>query len=265
MGISILKGRGFTEQDKVGSVPVAIVNETLARRYWPNGDAVGKRIKFYGPPDKTPWLQIVGIVQDVKHELNLPVTPEYYLPHAQDSWNAMVLVAKTSVDPGSMAAPIRQQVAALDKDQPVFDVKTMQEVRAISISVYSIGSVTMTIFAVVALLLAAIGIYGVMAFAVSQRTQEIGIRMALGARALDVLKLVLRNGMFLASLGAVIGLAGALAVTRFMSSLLFGISPTDVATFALVTAGLMLVALLACYIPARRATKVDPLVALRYE
>ena len=211
-------------------------------------------------------LQIVGIIPDVKHELNSPVTPEFYLPHAQDSWNAMVvLVARTSVDPGSMAVPIRQQVLAIDKDQPLFDVKTMQEVRALSISVYSIGSATMTIFAIVALLLAAVGIYGVMAFAVSQRTQEIGIRMALGARALDVLKLVLRNGMFLASLGAAIGLAGAFAITRFMSSLLFGVSPTDIATFTLVTTGLLLVALFACYLPARRATKVDPLVALRYE
>jgi len=265
MGISILKGRGFTDQDKAGSVPVVIVNETLARKFWPAGDALGKRIRFYGPLDKAPWMQIVGIVQDVKHELNLPVAPEYYLPHSQDSWNAMVLVARTSVDPGSMAAPIRQQVLAIDKDQPVFDVKTMEEVRALSISVYSIASVTMTIFAIVALLLAAVGIYGVMAFAVSQRTQEIGIRMALGARALDVLKMVLRNGMFLAVIGAVIGLAGAFAITRFMSSLLFGVSPTDIWTFLLVTTGLLLVALFACYIPARRATKVDPLVALRYE
>jgi putative ABC transport system permease protein len=265
MGISILKGRGFSDQDKAGSLPVVVVNETLARKYWPAGDALGKRIRFSGPLERAPWMEIVGIIQDVKHELNIPVTPEYYLPHAQDSWNAMVLVARTSVDPGSMAAPIRQQVLAIDKDQPVFDLKTMQEVRAISISIYSIGSVTMTIFAIVALLLAAVGIYGVMAFAVSQRTQEIGIRMALGARALDVLKLVLRNGMFLAVIGAVIGLAGAFAITRFMSSLLFGVSPTDVVTFVIVTTGLLLVALVACYIPARRATKVDPLVALRYE
>ena len=265
MGISILKGRGFSDQDKAGLLPVVVVNETLARKYWPAGDALGKRIRFYGPLERAPWMEIVGIIQDVKHELNSPVTPEYYLPHSQDSWNAMVLVARTSVDPGSIAAPIRQQVLAIDKDQPVFDVKTMKEVRAISISVYSIASVTMTVFAIVALLLAAVGIYGVMAFAVSQRTQEIGIRMALGARALDVLKLVLRNGMFLAVIGAIVGLAGAFAITRFMSSLLFGVSPTDIVTFASVTAGLLLIALLACYLPARRATKVDPLVALRYE
>ena len=265
MGISILKGRAFTDQDKLGAKPVVIVNETLARRYWPNGDALGKRMRFYGPLDKAPWMEVVGIVQDVKHELNLPITPDYYLPHAQDPWNAMVLVARTSVEPGSMAAPIRQQVLAIDKEQPVFDVKTMREVRAISVTVYSFGSATMGIFAVVALLLAAMGIYGVMAFAVTQRTQEIGIRMALGARALDVLKLIVRNGMSLAAIGIVAGLAGAFAITRLMGSLLFGVSPTDVVTFAMVTAVLLLVALVACYLPARRATKVDPLVALRYE
>jgi putative ABC transport system permease protein len=265
MGISILKGRGFNDQDIQGSKPVIIVNETLARRYWPNGDAIGKRIRFYGPLDKAPWMEIVGIVQDVKHELNLPVTPDYYLPHAQDSWNAMVLVARTSVDPQSMATSIRQQVLAIDKDQPVFDVRTMHEVRAISIAVYSFGSATMGIFAVVALVLAAIGIYGVMAFAVTQRTQEIGIRMALGARAIDVLKMVVKSGMSLAAIGVIAGLAGAIGITRLMASLLFGVSPTDIVTFSLVSAGLLMVALLACYIPARRATKVDPMVALRYE
>jgi putative ABC transport system permease protein len=265
MGISILRGRGFTDQDKTGAQRVVIVNETLARRYWPNGDAVGKRIRFYGPLEGAPWMQIVGIVQDVKHVLDSPVTPEYYLPHAQDSWNAMVLVARTTGEPGSMAAPIRQQVLAIDKDQPVFDVRTMREVRAISVTLYTFGFAMMAIFATVAVVLAAIGIYGVMAFAVTQRTQEIGIRMALGAQAADVLKLVVKNGMSLAVIGLVAGLAGAFAVTRLMASLLFGVSPTDVVTFTLVTIGLLLVALLACFIPARRATKVDPLVALRYE
>jgi predicted permease len=264
MGISILRGRTFNDQDRAGSTPVIIVNETLAKRFF-NGDALGKRMRFEGPLDKAPWLEVVGVVQDVKHELNLPVTPDYYLPHTQDSWGGMVFVARTSVDPASMSATIRQQVLAIDKNQPVYDVKTMNEVRAISVAVYSFGSATMAIFALVALLLAAIGIYGVMAFAVTQRTQEIGIRMALGARAIDVLKLVIKSGMFLATVGIVLGLGGAFAVTRLLASLLFGVSPTDVLTFALVTTGLLLVALLACYIPARRATKVDPLVALRYE
>ena len=265
MEISILKGRGFTDQDNAASKPVIIVNETLARRFWPNGDALGKRMRFTGPLDKNPWLDVVGIVQDVKHELNLPVTPDYYLPHAQDPWNAMILVARTTVDPGSMSAAIRQQVLAIDKDQPVFDVKTMREVRAISVTLYTFGFAMIAIFAAVALVLSAIGIYGVMAFAVTQRTQEIGIRMALGARALDVLKLVVKNGMSLAVIGAIVGLAGALAITRLLATLLFGVSPTDLGTFALVTLGLLLVALFACYLPARRATKVDPLVALRYE
>ena len=265
MGIAILKGRGFTEQDQAGAKPVMIVNETLARKYWPDGDALGKRIRFPGELAQNPWMEVVGIAQDVKHDLNLPVTPEYYLPHKQDSWNAMVLVARTTVDAASMAGPIRQQVLVMDKDQPVFGVYTMNEVRAISVAMYTFGFATMGIFAVVALVLAAIGIYGVMAFAVTQRTQEIGIRMALGARAVDVLRLVVTNGMSLAVIGIIAGLLGAFGITRLMQSLLFNVSPTDLVTFGLVSAGLLLVALLACYIPARRATKVDPLVALRYE
>ena len=265
MGITVMKGRAFNDQDKAGAPPVVIVNETLAQRYWPNDAPIGKRIRFNGPIDRAPWMQVVGVIRDVKHELDIPVTPEYYLPHAQDAWSSMVLVTKTAGDPAAMAGVIRQQVWAIDKDQPVFDVRTMHEVRAISVALYSFGSITMGIFAVIALVLAAIGIYGVMAFAVTQRTQEIGIRMALGARAIDVLKMVVKTGMSLAAIGVVAGLVGSFAVTRLMASLLFGISPTDVVTFTLVAAGLLLVALLACYIPARRATKVDPLVALRYE
>jgi putative ABC transport system permease protein len=265
MGIPIVKGRGFTEQDKAGAPPVAIVNETLARKHWPDGGAIGKRIRFYGLLGKVPWMEIVGIVQDVKHELNLPVTPEYYLPHAQDSWNAMVLVARTNVEPGSLAPQIRQQVWAIDKDQPVFDVRTMQEVRSISVALYTFSSVMVGIFAGVALALAAIGIYGVMAFNVTQRTHEIGVRMALGARGRDVRRLVVRQGMRLALIGVVIGLAGAWALTRFMQKLLVGVEPTDLLTFGAVSFCLLLAALSACYLPARRATKVDPLVALRYE
>ncbi len=265
MGIPVLKGRGFTDQDRAGAPPVIIVNETLARKYWRNQDAVGKRMRFTGPIDRSPWIQVVGVVKDVKHELNLPVTEEYYLPHAQDSWGAMVVVAKTRVEPVTLAAAIRQEVAAIDKDQPVFDVRTMREVRAISLALYSFSSVMLTIFGGVALLLAAIGIYGVMFYAVTQRTQEIGIRMALGARAMDVVKLVVKNGMSLALIGVAVGLAGAYALTRLLASLLVDVTPTDAVTFSIVTALLLLIALVACYLPARRATKVDPLVALRYE
>jgi putative ABC transport system permease protein len=265
MGISIVRGRGFTDQDKAGAPPVVIVNEAFVRKHWPGADPIGKRIRFYGPLERAPWMQVVGVIADVKHELNLAVTPEYYLPHAQNPWNAMVLVAKTSVEPGSLAGALRQQVWAIDKDQPVFDVKTMQEVRSTSVAVYSFSSVMLGIFAFVALLLASIGIYGVMAFAVTQRTQEIGIRIALGARSVDVLKLVVKHGMKLALLGMVIGLAGSWAVTRFIEKLLVGVEATDLLTFSVVSVCLLVAAFVACYLPARRATKVDPLVALRYE
>lgn len=265
MGIRFVKGRGFTDQDKAGAVPVIIVNETLARKHWPNQDALGKRMRLEGPIERSPWMEVVGIIEDVKHDLNLPVTPEFYLPHAQDSWNSMILLAKTKSDPASFAAALRQQVWAIDKDQPVFDVRTMEEVRAMSISMYSMSSVMLAIFAGVALVLASVGIYGVMAFAVTQRTQEIGIRMALGARALDVLKLVVRHGMKLALLGIVIGLAGSWALTRFMKQLLVGVEATDLLTFSAVSLCLLVAAFVACFVPARRATKVDPLEALRYE
>jgi putative ABC transport system permease protein len=265
MDIPIVRGRAFTEQDKAGTTPVVVVNETLARQHWPGQDPLGKRIRFYGPPERAGWREIVGVVKDVKHELNIPVTPEYYLPHAQDSWNAMVLVARTSVEPSSLAGALRQQVWAIDKDQPVFDVKTMQEVRSSSVAVYSFSSVMLGIFAGVALVLAAVGIYGVMAFAVTQRTQEIGIRIALGARTADVLKLVVKHGMKLALIGIVIGLAGSWALTRFIKKLLVGVEATDLLTFSLVSLCLLVAAFIACYLPARRATKVDPLVALRYE
>jgi putative ABC transport system permease protein len=265
MGISILKGRAFTDQDRAGSTPVVIVNQSLADKYWPNGNVLGKRIRLYGPLDRAPWMEIVGVMQNVKHELNIPVTPELFLPHAQDSWYGMVLVAKTRVEPSAMTAEIKQQVWNLDKDQPVFDVRTMYEVRAISVALYSFSSVMMGVFAAVAILLSAIGIYGVMAFAVTQRTHEIGVRIALGAQSGDVLKLVLSHGMMLALLGVVIGLAGSWALTRFIANLLVGVGTTDLLTFGGLSLFLLVVAFLATYLPARRAMKVDPLVALRYE
>src|SRR2546429_9904893 len=246
MGIVILKGRAFTDQDSAAAPPVVIINETLARKYWPNTDPIGQRMRYPGPLDKYPWMQVVGVVQDVKHEMNLPVTSEFYIPHAQDAWQSMVLVAKTKVDPAAMAAPIRAQVWSIDKAQPAIGVHTMREVQAISLALYSFSSIMLSIFAGVALLLAAIGIYGVMSYAVTQRTQEIGIRMALGARAMDVLKMVVGNGMTLAILGVFAGLVGEFAVTRLLTSLLFGVSPTADLTYSVVTHGLLLVALLAC-------------------
>jgi len=265
MGITMLKGRPFTPQDNVDSTPVAIVNEKMAAKHWPNGDAIGKRFRFYGPLDKSPWIQVVGVVQDVSHELNEPIEPEFYLPHNQDPWSSMVVVARTSVDPGSIAGTLRQQVWSIDKNQPVFNLKTMEEVRSISVGLHSFSSVILGIFAVLALLLASIGIYGVMAFAVTQRTQEMGIRLALGAQRSDVVRLVIKHGMSMAGIGVVIGLVGAWGLTRFLSNLLVGVTATDLLTFSVVSVCLLVAALLACYLPARRATKVDPLVALRYE
>ena len=265
MGIRVVKGRSFTDQDKEGAPLVVMINEAMARKHWPNGDSVGKRIRWTGPLDKAPWIEIVGVIQDVKHELNIPVTPEFYLPYAQDVSGFMVVVARTKVDAASLAGALRQQVWSIDKDQPVFDVRTMTEVRSISVGMYSSGSVMLGIFAGLALLLASIGIYGVMAFAVTQRTQEIGVRMALGARAVDVLKLVIKHGMKLALLGIAIGLVGSWALTRFMKGLLFGVAPTDLLTFSVVSLCLLVAAFVACFVPARRATKVDPLEALRYE
>jgi putative ABC transport system permease protein len=265
MQIPLMNGRGFTEQDRAGALPVVILNETMARKHWPGINPIGKRIRFYGPLERAPWMEVIGVIQDVKHELNLEVMPEFYLPSAQDGWIGMVLVARTNVEPTSLAQQIRQQVWAIDKDQPVFEVRTMNEVRSSSVALYSFSSVTLGVFAGVALLLAVVGIYGVMAFAVTQRTHEIGIRMALGARAQDVLLMVVANGMKLAVIGLVIGLVGAWALSRFIEKLLFGVQPTDLLTFGAVSTCLLAAALLACYIPARRATKVDPLVALRYE
>jgi putative ABC transport system permease protein len=265
MQIPVLKGRAFTEQDKTGAPPVVIVNETLARKHWPGQDATGKRIRLQAPIENAPWMEVVGVIKDVRHELTAEVAPEYYLPYAQDVWRSMVIVARTTVDPASLAGSIRQDVWAIDKDQPVADVRTMQEVRSLSVGLQQFNSVMIGVFAVVALVLASIGIYGVMAFAVTQRTQEIGIRMALGARKTDVLMMVVFNGMRLAVLGLAIGLVASWALTRFVSNLLYGVEPTDPLTFGVVSVCLLAAAFLACCLPARRATKVDPLEALRYE
>lgn len=265
MQIPIVRGRAFTEQDKAGAPLVVIVNEAFARKHWPGQDAIGKRMRLQAPIESAPWMEVVGVIKDVKHELTLEVTPEFYLPHAQDVWRSMVVVARTTVDPASLAGSFRQHVWAIDKDQPVAEVRTMEEVRSLSVGLQQFNSLMIGIFAGVALLLASIGIYGVMAFAVTQRTQEIGIRMALGARKTDVLRLVVVNGMRLALLGLAIGLVASWALTRFISNLLYGVEPTDPLTFTVVSACLLAAAFLACYLPARRAAKVDPLEALRYE
>jgi putative ABC transport system permease protein len=209
----------------------------------------------------------VGVVGDVRgFALEEPPLPTMYWPVAQiRSTPSLAIVVRTNSDPAALAGPVRDAIAEIDRAQPIYDMQTLEQLVAKSLDQRRFTLTLMLLFGVIALVLSAIGIYGVMAFAVTQRTQEIGIRMALGASALDVLKMVVGSGMFLALIGVVVGLIGAFGLTRLMASLLFGISPTDLVTFGSVTVGLLMVALLACYIPARRATKVDPLVALRYE
>jgi putative ABC transport system permease protein len=268
MQIPLRAGRNFGPQDFDAKAPrVGIANDALVRQYFPGEDPIGKRVRWVREPTVR-WITIVGVVGDVKHfGLDLPELPALYSPYPQaDPWKRwMSLVARTQADEGTAAAALKQQIWKIDSQLPLTKVKTMNEVAATSFAARRFNMLLLTVFAGLALLLAAVGIYGVMSYAVTQRTQEIGIRMALGARAADVLKLVIRNGMTLTLLGVAIGIAGAVALTRLLTTLLFGVTPTDKATFVVVALLLMAIALLACYLPARRATKVDPLVALRYE
>jgi len=265
MGIPILIGRDFTDADSRDSMKVTIIDERLAREYWPNESPIGKRVRFGPPEDNEPWHTIVGVVGAVKHEsLNLTRKKTVYLPHAQITVNSMALAVRAA-NPENLAPAIRGQVKAVDPDQPVIDVRTMTEVISRSVWQPRLYAILFGVFAAVAFALASVGVYGVMAYSVSERTREIGIRVALGAQRRDVLKLVVAQGMKLTLIGAGIGLAAALALTRLMQSLLFEVSPTDPLTFAGLAALLTVVTLLACYLPARRATKVDPMVALRCE
>jgi putative ABC transport system permease protein len=267
MEIPLLSGRMITDQDTKESPNVALINKTMAAQLWPNQDPLGKRIKFPGS-DKNPqpWRTIVGTVSDVS-QYALDKTPpmQIYLPHDQFPTSFNSIVVRTQNEPTAMIGAIRREIQAVDKDQAVFNVTTLEQLMGDSILIRRFFMLLLLIFAALALILAAVGIYGVMSYVASQRTYEIGIRMALGAQSRDVLKLIIGNGMALTLIGVVAGLAGAFALTRLMAGLLFGVSATDTITFLSVSVGLTLVALLACYIPARRATKVDPLVALRYE
>ncbi len=260
MGVPILRGREFTEADTADSHRVIIVNQTLAERFWPNGDALGKHIGFAN----SRW-EVVGVVGDVKRLLLTPITPDFYLPLAQHTWETMTLVARTRTQPLALTAAIRSEIQAIDRDQPVFDVKSMAQVADRMVMPFRVLGALMSGFGVFALILAATGIYGVMAYAVSQRTREIGVRMALGAKRGDILKLlVVRQGMWMTAIGIIIGLAGSIGLAQVLKGMLFGVDAIEWAICAGVTLLLDFVSLLACYIPARRATKVDPMVALRY-
>ncbi len=282
MKIPLRRGRFFTNADARVAVPLirwfpqqpspehfsepqapptVIVNETMARLYWPNEDPLGRRLKILF----SPWLTVVGVVGDVHHNgLNTPPNPEIYLSQLQEPQSSMAVMARSSGDPLQLAAAAREQVKAIDKDLPV-TITTMDQIFSDSLAGQRFNTLLLGIFASVALLLAMIGVFGVINYSVAQRTHEIGIRIALGAQRGDVFKLVVGQGLLLAVIGVGLGAAGALAVTRLITGLLYGVSPTDGSTFVIVSLLVTAVALLACYLPARRATRVDPLVALRYE
>jgi len=264
MGIPLIAGRAFTDRDTLEAPRVAIVSQTLAQRYFPNGDALGKRINVNTGPES--YREIVGIAGDVKQNgLTRETKPHTYEPFAQAPNQFMTLVVRSTKDPASLVPAIRSQVLALDNDLPLQRVTTLDRVISNSIRRQRFTSVVLSVFAVVALLLATAGLYGVISYSVAQRTHELGIRVALGAQVKDVMQMVLRQGMTFVVIGELVGIAGAFALTRLLGGLLFGVTPTDAITFIAVVTILTIVALLACYIPARRATKVDPLVALRYE
>jgi putative ABC transport system permease protein len=267
MGISVLEGRVFTPSDTEQATPVAIVNETMARRFWPGQDVLGKRFKV-GAPDRNnnPWLEIVGVVADIKHEsLDEETRQEMYLPITQSPVRGMVVVARTSTDPLDLASVLRNQVLAVDPDQPVGSVASMEQLRSRSLAPRRFSMLLLAIFAGVAVVLAAVGIYGVISYSVAQRTHEIGIRMALGAQTGDVLKQVVGKGMGLVLTGVAIGIGAAVGLTHLISKLLYEVSPTDAATYVVISLALAGVALGACFVPAFRAARVDPLVALKYE
>jgi putative ABC transport system permease protein len=264
IGTALRSGRLFGDHDDAKAAPVVLINETFARRFLPRQQPIGQRIDFGGGEKEI--REIIGVVADVKNDdFDEQPDPAVYVPHAQNPSRTMSLVIRATQEPTRLASAVRSEVQALDPSLPVSNVKTISQMIDERISAKRLMTYILAVFGLTALLLAAVGIYGVMSYAVTQRTQEIGIRMALGARAIDVLKLVVRNGMSLALIGMTIGLLGAFALTRLLANLLFHVTPTDSLTFAAVSIALILVAFFACYIPARRATKVDPLVALRDE
>jgi putative ABC transport system permease protein len=268
MKIELLRGRVFTGADGIDTKPIIIINEAMARQYWPNGDPIGRRVSstddnfWRNPPH---WREIVGVVEDARYTaLETEARAQVYIPFAQyPAFADRTMVVRTDGDPLSLVAAMRSEVQAIDKDQPISHIRTMEDMVAGSVSQRRFNMFLLSILAGLALLMAAAGIYGVMSYSVEQRTHEIGLRLALGAQSRDVLKLVVKRGMILTLVGVALGLGASLALTRLMESLLFGVSATDGVTFALVPLLLMAVALLACYLPARRATKVDPMVAMR--
>jgi len=268
MGIPLVRGRFFDQRDIETAAPVAVIDETMANTYWPKEDPIGKRIKQGGSQSQQPWRTIVGVVRHVRYRtLESPSRVEFYWPYDQTNFplGSMSLAIHTSSDPRSLAGVVQRQVQALDPDQPVYRIRTMFELMSESMARRRLSMLLLAIFAGLALALAAVGIYGVMSYTVAQRSHEVGIRMALGAKSFDVVRMVLRQGLGLTVAGIFAGLVGSLALTNFLSSLLFNVRAADPVTFLLVALLLALVAVVASIIPAYRATTVDPVNALRQE
>ena len=264
LGIKLVKGRAFTERDDASGPPVVIVNEAMVSRVWPNEEALGKRIRFGGSSE--PWSEIVGVVANVKHDgLHLADSPHCYAPHLQQPWPFLAISIRTQTDQAALLASVRKAVQKIDPNLPLIEPLMMNDRMERVLTTRRLTLALFSLFAVVALLLATIGLYGVMSYGVAQRTHELGIRIALGATSRDTLRLIVGQGMRLVALGLALGVGGALAVSRLMVNQLFGVSERDPLTFIVIALLLAFVALLACWIPARRATKVDPMVALRHE
>ena len=267
MGIPLVRGRDFSEQDKADSARVVIVSEKTARHFWPGENPIGKRLKPGSTNRNIPWIEIIGVVKDVRqNDFVSEPKMQMYMPYQQlNSFAPNALVVRTNVEPLSLAGAVRNAIWAVDKDQPVSNLRSMDEIVSEAVARQRFSMLLLGIFAALAMVLAAVGIYGVMSYSIAQRTREIGLRIALGAQKSDVLKMILRQGLRFVAAGLAIGLAASFVLTRVMASLLFGISATDPATFVSISLVLIAVALLASYIPAVRAMKIDPMLALRYQ